>query len=97
MICHSACLRKSRRGRPGLLLPVQESREHQVGLRGWEVGWGGSGAAGLGVGGLGQLSKAVSRVAGGGKVTAAQQDRATVVQAGHKSKTVGRRKSRKSN
>lgn len=56
---------------------------------------GGSGAAGLGVGGLGQLSKAVSRVAGGGKVTAAQQDRATVVWAGHKSKTVGRRKSRK--
>lgn len=95
MICHTACLRKSRRGRPGLLLQVwgglpQEFREHQVGL-GWE---GGPGAARLGAGGLGQLNKAVSRVTGGGKVTAARQDRVTLLEAGHKFKTVGTRKSR---
>lgn len=55
---------------------------------------GGSWAARLGVGGLGQLTKAVSRVMGGGQVTAAQQNRVRVLEAGHKFKTVGKRKSK---
>lgn len=64
-------------------------------MKGW--GWGGgSGAARLGVGGLGQLKKAVSRVTGGGKVAAARQDRVMGLEAGHKFRTAGARKSRKS-
>lgn len=92
MICHSE-------GRPSLLLQIcsggaQEFGEHQVGLKGW---WGGPGASRLGVGGLGQLNKAVLRVTRGGKEEgpAARQDRVTVLDAGHKFKTAGTRKSRK--
>lgn len=93
MICHSACLRKSGRGRPGLLLQVCGPRVQRAPGRCERlgVGGGGSGAARLGVGGLGQLKKAVSRVTGGGEVAAARQDRVM----GLEFNTAGARKSRK--